>query len=66
MSLLKLSLHLTPSGACVGGGWAFYHPSDTLVASEALPEFSEPLTPEDASRFLTSGFLARHGHQLAF
>ncbi len=66
MSLLKLSLHLDESGSATGGGWAYYHPADVMVGSEALPDFSVPLSPVDASRFLIHGFLARHGHQLSF
>jgi hypothetical protein len=66
MSRLKLQLHLDDTGTVIGGGWSFYHPSDSLVSSEAIPGFSGALNMYDGAAQLIQLFLQSGGLQLEF
>lgn len=66
MGRVSVELHLNDQGNAVGGGWAYYNPSDELVASWAVPGFVAPLELELAAEFLLHEFRRHCGHQLAF
>jgi hypothetical protein len=66
MPLLKLSIHLNSKGEACGGGWAVYDYDGPLLASQAIPDLTEPEDPGQLAEYLVDHFMTRRGHQLAF